>query len=92
MRIRFKVFLASLVIFAAFIAANHKNQMKDIGTLKAYASNVKDILFIGHRGFVSAAPENTVPSYIMAGRETFWGGETDINTTKDGKWIVLHDN
>ncbi|MSR91403.1 glycerophosphodiester phosphodiesterase family protein [Inconstantimicrobium porci] len=94
MKTKFKVFIASFLIITVFLAVipRSENEIRNIETLRAYASNVKDILFIGHRGFVSAAPENTVPSYIMAGREKFWGGETDINTTKDGKWIVLHDN
>ena len=94
MKTKFKVFIASFLLMTAFYAAIPKstNEMRKIGTLRAYASSVNDTLFIGHRGFISVAPENTVPSYIKAGREKFWGGETDINTTKDGKWIVLHDS
>ncbi len=48
---------------------------------------------IGHRGWSEAAPENTLPSYRMAGgEECYWGCECDIHETSDGKFILLHDD
>lgn len=47
---------------------------------------------IAHRGYSAVAPENTLPSYIAAGKSSFWGAECDIHRTKDGAWILMHDD
>lgn len=48
--------------------------------------------FIAHRGLNACSPENTLPAYINAGQFGFYGGETDITTTSDGYWVVMHDD
>ena len=51
------------------------------------------VKIIGHRGWLEAAPENTIPSYIKAGGESsYWGCECDIHETADGRFILLHDD
>lgn len=47
--------------------------------------------FVAHRGLSSAAPENTVKAYELAGEAGFWGAEADVRKTKDGKFILMHD-
>lgn len=54
-----------------------------------YDENVKGI---GHRGFSSVAPENTLPSYILAKKRGFRYVETDVCLTSDGVPVLLHDN
>lgn len=46
---------------------------------------------IAHRGFSSIYPENTLPAFEGAAKAGFWGMECDIQTTKDGRWVVIHD-
>ena len=46
---------------------------------------------IGHRGVGYAAPENTLPSFEMAGQLGLWATEGDFFVTKDGHWVVSHD-
>lgn len=46
---------------------------------------------IAHRGFSSIAPENTLPSYILAKKMGFNYAETDIMFTSDGVPMLLHD-
>lgn len=46
---------------------------------------------IAHRGYSNIAPENTIPAYKMAGRYGFYGAETDVYETKDGCYILMHD-
>lgn len=48
--------------------------------------------YIAHRGWDCEAPENTLPAYELAGKNGFWGGETDIQVTSDGQWVVMHDD
>ena len=47
--------------------------------------------FIAHRGLSSEAPENTLRAFELAGQAGFWGAETDIRKTSDGRFILLHD-
>lgn len=47
---------------------------------------------IGHRGFSSQAPENTVESIKTAGKYGFDSVEFDVRMTKDGVWVLCHDS
>jgi len=47
---------------------------------------------VAHRGFSSVAPENTIAAVDEAGKNSFFGCEFDIRTTKDNVWVVMHDN
>ena len=47
---------------------------------------------IAHRGYSSVAPENTLPAFYMAAERGFTAAECDIEWTKDGIPILLHDN
>ena len=48
-------------------------------------------VMIAHRGLSSVAPENTVPAFEAAVEYGFDGYEFDVSTTKDGEWVVIHD-
>ncbi len=50
--------------------------------------NVKGI---GHRGFTSVAPENTLISYKVAKENGYTYVETDVRYTQDGVPVLLHD-
>ena len=47
---------------------------------------------IAHRGLSSLYPENTLPAFEGAKEYGFDGFEFDVHTTKDGKWVVIHDD
>lgn len=49
-------------------------------------------LMVAHRGLSSLAPENSLPALEMAAEYGFDGYEFDIHTTKDGEWVVIHDD
>lgn len=51
-----------------------------------------EVKFIAHRGLSSCAPENTLPSYILAGKHNFYACECDIQETKDNEFIIMHDD
>jgi glycerophosphoryl diester phosphodiesterase len=48
-------------------------------------------LVIGHRGYCSIAPENTLPSFKLAKAAGADMVELDYYHTKDGELIVIHD-
>ena len=49
-------------------------------------------LIMAHRGYSAAAPENTLPAFTMAIEEGFTAAELDVQMTKDGVIVVLHDS
>lgn len=50
-----------------------------------------DMKFIAHRGLSSLYPENTIPAFEGAAECGFEAFELDVHTTKDGEWVVIHD-
>jgi glycerophosphoryl diester phosphodiesterase len=48
-------------------------------------------LLIAHRGASYKAPENTLPSFLLAWEEEADGIETDIHLTRDGRLACIHD-
>ena len=49
-------------------------------------------LLVAHRGFSSIRPENTCSAFDAAVEAGFDGYEFDLHTTKDGAWVVIHDD
>ncbi len=63
-----------------------------INTYLAESAMTRTPIMIGHRGNPSQAPENTMASFIAAyenGADVF---EVDVEITKDGHVIIMHDN
>lgn len=50
------------------------------------------IYMTAHRGVTSVAPENTIPAYEEAVRLGYYSAECDIQRTKDGVWVLLHND
>ena len=49
------------------------------------------ILFAAHRGYSDTYPENTLPAFKEAIKAGFYAFECDVHTTKDGQWVVIHN-
>ena len=47
---------------------------------------------IAHRGVSGLEKENTCAAFVAAGNRSYYGIETDVHVTKDGKFIVIHDD
>ena len=52
----------------------------------------KNTLVVAHRGLSGLETENTNAAFVAAGNRSYYGIETDIHRTLDGKFIVCHDN
>lgn len=57
-----------------------------------FAVGEKQLLAVAHRGYSAAAPENTLAAFRLAGEKGYYGCEFDIQPTKDGVWVVMHDD
>ena len=52
-----------------------------------------DVKMIAHRGLSGLERENTCAAFVAAGnREAYWGIETDVHCTADGKYVIIHDD
>ncbi len=51
----------------------------------------KHVKVVAHRGVSRLERENTCAAFIAAGNRSYWGVETDVRTTADGNFIILHD-
>lgn len=47
---------------------------------------------IAHRGLSGLERENTAAAFVAAGNRSYFGIETDIHQTADGKFIIIHDD
>ena len=48
--------------------------------------------FFGHRGASAVAPENTLASLRLAAEQGVAGAEFDLQLTRDGVLVLLHDD
>ena len=58
-------------------------------TIRLNASNVK---MVAHRGLSGIELENTASAFVAAGNRSYYGIETDVHRTIDGKYICFHDD
>lgn len=54
--------------------------------------NTEDIKLTAHRGFSGIAPENTIAAFEKAAEYNFFAAECDVHLTKDGVWVIYHDD
>ncbi len=59
-----------------------------MNTIKINSNGAK---MIAHRGLSGIERENTCPAFVAAGNRSYFGIETDVHVTKDGKFIIIHD-
>ena len=52
----------------------------------------KAVLMVAHRGVSGLEPENSIPAFIAAGNRIYYGVETDVHVTRDGKFVIIHDD
>ncbi len=59
-----------------------------MNTVKINSNGVK---MVAHRGLSGLERENTCPAFVAAGNRSYYGIETDVHVTKDGKFVIIHD-
>lgn len=59
-------------------------------TLKMHHTG--SVRLIAHRGVCGLEKENTAAAFVAAGNRSYFGIETDIHETADGKFIIIHDD
>lgn len=52
----------------------------------------KGVQLVAHRGCSGLELENTHAAFVAAGNRSYYGIETDVHQTVDGKYVVIHDD
>ena len=47
---------------------------------------------IAHRGLSGIEKENTCSAFVAAGNRSYFGIETDVHRTRDGQFVIIHDD
>lgn len=50
------------------------------------------VKMVAHRGVSALECENTCAAFIAAGNRSYYGIETDVHVTADGKFVTIHDD
>ena len=81
--------------YSKFRFSNGFTEIKNFSrrVLKTYKKPIvvtdkKDTKFIAHRGLSSIWRENSLSAFKAAGKEEYWGIETDVHPTSDGKYVI----
>lgn len=67
-----------------------ERRVTEMNTVKV--ENKGKVQMIAHRGVSGIERENTAASFVAAGNRSYFGIETDIHQTADGKYIIIHDD
>jgi glycerophosphoryl diester phosphodiesterase len=59
-----------------------------------FIDELADFTYVAHRGAPIAAnePENSLPAFKTSKKLGFKIVETDLQLTKDGQWVIMHDH
>ena len=54
--------------------------------------DAKSTQLIAHRGLSALERENTIPAFIAAANRPYFGIETDVHVTSDGRFVCIHND
>ena len=60
--------------------------------MEAIKIDRKGVKMVAHRGLSGLELENTCAAFVAAGNRSYFGIETDVHVTADGKYIIIHDD
>ena len=83
-----KLIVASIVIVAGFFFIPPKYQQAKL----ALAGSNRGVMIMAHRGDSVSAPENTLPAFLKAIEHGADAAELDVQMTKDGVIVCMHDS
>lgn len=90
LRLLITVLLMALTVAGIMVPHMYIPQISDSLSISSHTSHQP--LMIAHRGLSGIAPQNSIPAVEKAIEYGYDGCEFDIHTTKDGKWVVIHND
>lgn len=86
-----KIFIPVILIIILFFAIEKIVPTISVD-LSFLALTEKNVNLTAHRGLSNVAPENSEPALVEAGKTGYYAAEFDVAPTKDGVWILMHDD
>ncbi|WP_077623303.1 glycerophosphodiester phosphodiesterase [Sediminibacillus massiliensis] len=83
--------VVSSVLVAATMFGNAHFAVQEVSAMEKNPLNEKKILNVAHRGASGYAPEHTIPAYELGDQQKGDYVEVDLQMTKDGELIAMHD-
>lgn len=80
----------AIMVFLIMVPHMFIPQISDSLSISSHTSHQP--LMVAHRGLSSLAPQNSLPAVEKAIEYGYDGCEFDIHTTKDGQWVVIHND
>lgn len=77
-------------IFDEVVFSKNTSNINEVDTVEE-KNNEDRIKIIAHRGYTENAPENTIAAFISAAEKGYNTIECDVEWTKDGVPVILHD-
>lgn len=84
------ILIAALAVAGIMVPHMFIPEISDSLSISSHTSHQP--LMIAHRGLSGIAPQNSIPAVKKAIEYGYDGCEFDIHTTKDGKWVVIHND
>lgn len=81
----------SVAVNATRVDKSAESSFDEISIKEAEVDFSSGMNVIAHRGYSEVAPENTIPAFIAAAEAGYTTVECDIEWTKDGVPVLLHD-
>ncbi len=69
-----------------------KFTVRSAANMNTIKINSGKTLIVAHRGVSGLETENTCAAFVAAGNRSYYGVETDVHLTADGKFAIIHDN
>lgn len=79
-------------VYYEFVRIKPIEPKETVSVSDSKTQDLSNIKMIAHRGLSAIAPENTIAAFKAACDAGYYGVEYDIQLTKDGYWVVSHDN
>lgn len=83
-------FCAVLAVVGIMVPHMYIPRISDSLSISSHTSHQP--LMLAHRGLSGIAPQNSIPAVEKAIEYGYDGCEFDIHTTKDGHWVVIHND
>ena len=84
------VLFIALAVVGIMVPHMYIPEISDSISISSHTSHQP--LMVAHRGLSGIAPQNSIPAVEKAIEYGYDGCEFDIHTTKDGKWVVIHND
>ena len=84
------ILLLALAVVIIMVPHMYVPKISDGLSISSHTSHQPKM--VAHRGLSGLAPQNSIPAVELAAEYGYDGCEFDIHTTKDGKWVVIHDD